>query len=104
MKAAVGAIVLDGMLRKKPFLDSTIILPGFGRQFLKRQREVLEPLWEGNKSTDYMFSGTKPIEGETRMTGRFKALFGNLVMEVAAYVRFLTSLLSTVLSKFRHSG
>lgn len=100
MKAAAGAIVLDGMLKKKPFLDSTTIMPGFGRQFFKRQREVLEPLWEGNKSTDYMFPRTKPIEGETRMTGRLKALFGNLVMEVAAYVRFLTFLPTLVLIKF----
>ena len=93
LKAAVGAIILDGMLKKKPFLNSTLILPGFGRQFFKRQREVLEPLWEGNKSADYMYPGTRPIESETRMKGRIKALFGTLVMEVAAYVRFLTFLL-----------
>lgn len=88
-KAAAGAIILDGMLKKKPFSDSTAILPGFGRQFFKRQREVLEPLWEGNKSADYLFPNTKPIEGETLLKGRLKAIFGNFVTEVAAYVRCL---------------
>lgn len=83
----MGAIALDGMLRKKPFRDSTSIVPGFGRQFFKRQSEVLEPSWEGTKPTDYMFPTTRPIEGETLSKGRFKALLVNLLMEVATFVR-----------------
>lgn len=88
-KAAMGAITLDGMLRKKPFCDSTSIIPGFGRLFFKRQCEVLEPLWEGTKPVDYLFPKTKPIEGETLSKGRSQAAIGNLLMEVATFVRFM---------------
>lgn len=83
----MGAIALDGMLRKKPYCDSTSITPGFGRQFFKRQSELLEPPWEGTKPSDYLFSTTKPMEGETLSKGRFKAIIGNLLMEVATFVR-----------------
>lgn len=87
----MGAIALDGMLRKEPFCDSTSIFQGFGRQFFKRQREVLEPSWEGTKPTDYMFPTTRPIEGETLRKGRSQAVIGNLLMEVATFVRFMLS-------------
>ena len=88
LKAAVGAIILDGMLKKKPYSDSTEILPGFARQFFKRQREVIEPIWEGNKPVDYMFPTTKPIEGESLSKFHLMSRFGNLVTELATYVRF----------------
>ncbi|THH04060.1 hypothetical protein EW145_g5799 [Phellinidium pouzarii] len=41
-KAAMGAMTLDGLLRKAPYANMTTIPYGFGREFFKRHKDKIE--------------------------------------------------------------
>ena len=50
-KAAIGAILLDAMLRQPRFAESTGMPHGFGREFFRMHKDKIQAVWDGTKPT-----------------------------------------------------
>ncbi|KAK0197957.1 hypothetical protein F5146DRAFT_1017606 [Armillaria mellea] len=63
-KAIFGAICLDKLLR-----DLTVIPKGFSKKYFSIHSEKIKPIWMSLKASDYAFSETVPLPGETLSNG-----------------------------------